>query len=180
MGPLVSDLMETDVQTIGADETLERAGTRLYEAGVGSLLVESAVGGYCGGLCRLLLALVGRFRSLRCRCCFQAVTTLSLGEQLRERTGFSAAFGDGLESAKERAGVTVAVATRLGVDPRQSVGTNLPVECPPFDADGGDAGSDAGTGECVEEPFAGVRTQFRTGRVARLWCDAADRPRVDD
>jgi CBS domain-containing protein len=44
MGPLVSDLMETDVQTIGADQFLERAGTRLYEAGVGSLIVESAEG----------------------------------------------------------------------------------------------------------------------------------------
>ena len=44
MTPLVSDLMETDVQTIGADETLARAGTQLYEAGVGSLIVESGEG----------------------------------------------------------------------------------------------------------------------------------------
>ena len=44
MGPLVSDLMETEVQTIDADQSLERAGTRLYEAGVGSLIVESAEG----------------------------------------------------------------------------------------------------------------------------------------
>jgi CBS domain-containing protein len=44
MGPLVSDLMETEVQTIDADQSLERAGTKLYEAGVGSLIVESAEG----------------------------------------------------------------------------------------------------------------------------------------
>lgn len=44
MGPQVSDLMETDVAVIGADRSLERAGTRLYEDGVGSLIVESADG----------------------------------------------------------------------------------------------------------------------------------------
>lgn len=41
MNPLVSDLMETDVVTIEANQTLAHVGTRLYETGVGSLVVHS-------------------------------------------------------------------------------------------------------------------------------------------
>ncbi|MBS3760608.1 CBS domain-containing protein [Halodesulfurarchaeum sp.] len=41
MNPLVSDLMETDVVTIGANQTLTDVGTKLYETGVGSLIVHS-------------------------------------------------------------------------------------------------------------------------------------------
>ena len=41
MDPVVSDLMETDVATIGANNTLEDVGTKLYETGVGSLIVHS-------------------------------------------------------------------------------------------------------------------------------------------
>lgn len=48
MNPLVSDLMETDVVTIGVDNTLSDAGTRLYEADVGSVIVLSAEGNPVG------------------------------------------------------------------------------------------------------------------------------------
>lgn len=41
MNPLVSDLMETDVVTIEANQTLADVGTKLYETGVGSLIVHS-------------------------------------------------------------------------------------------------------------------------------------------
>lgn len=41
MNPLVSDLMKTDVVTIGANQTLADVGTKLYETGVGSLIVHS-------------------------------------------------------------------------------------------------------------------------------------------
>ncbi len=41
MNPLVSDLMETDVITIGANSTLKDVGAKFYETGVGSLIVHS-------------------------------------------------------------------------------------------------------------------------------------------
>jgi CBS domain-containing protein len=44
MSPVVSDIMETDVETIGPDRTMETVGIRLYEAGVGSLIVRSEEG----------------------------------------------------------------------------------------------------------------------------------------
>ena len=44
MNPLVSDLMETEVVTIEANQTLTDVGTKLYETGVGSLIVDSDEG----------------------------------------------------------------------------------------------------------------------------------------
>ena len=44
MSALVSDLMQTDVATIGVNQTLAAVGTKLYEAGVGSLIVHSEDG----------------------------------------------------------------------------------------------------------------------------------------
>lgn len=41
MTPVVSDLMETDVVTIGADRNLAEVGVRLYETGAGSVIVLS-------------------------------------------------------------------------------------------------------------------------------------------
>lgn len=44
MDSLVSDLMETDVVSVGETRTLEAVGRRLHEAGVGSVIVESSDG----------------------------------------------------------------------------------------------------------------------------------------
>ncbi|MFP4529845.1 MAG: CBS domain-containing protein [Halodesulfurarchaeum sp.] len=48
MNPLVSDLMETDVVTIDVNRSLEDVGTRLYEEGVGSVIVLSEEGNPMG------------------------------------------------------------------------------------------------------------------------------------
>lgn len=44
MKSLVSDLMETDVVTIGENRSLADVGARLYETGVGSVIVRSEEG----------------------------------------------------------------------------------------------------------------------------------------
>jgi|GEM_PF-1174821 len=44
MSPIVSDIMETDVVTVGVDETMATVGAMLYKKGVGSLIVRSDEG----------------------------------------------------------------------------------------------------------------------------------------